>query len=101
MQFKLTKTLANGRYFLKIELVEFSDLDKRLAQKFGSPVINIRRPEGSFVNVAITTLQDHPPFGFYKLEEAEQYADSVKKQILAIKSRWLTLQDTWTNEEIL
>lgn len=43
----------------------------------------------------------YEPFGFYNQEEADQYADNLKVQIAEIKKKWNSLEDSWSNEEVL
>ena len=101
MQFKLRKDIANGRYFVKLELTEFTESDREKSTKFGAPKLLIRMSDGSSGNVAVTSINRLLPFGFYDQDEASQYAESLKGQITELKKEWNQLQDSWSDEEIL
>jgi hypothetical protein len=101
MQFKLKKELISGRYFVRIELTEFNDQDKAKIAKFGVPIILLKSKIGNNVPAMVNQLLAYEPFGFYNQEEADQYASNLKSQIADLRQKWDTLEDTWSNEEVL
>jgi len=101
MQFKITKFLDGGRFFVKLELTEWTEIDKARAKKFGFPSVKVTRSNGIPMDVEVNNLSGAHPFGFYTKEEAEKYFDFIKSQIFVIKNSWNTLDDTWSNEEII
>jgi hypothetical protein len=101
MQFKLKKELIVGRYFVQVELTEYDELDKAKAAKFGIPSIMVKVKNGSNIPARITQLEIYDPFGFYNQEEADQYVDNLKTQITTLKQKWNSLEDSWSNEEVL
>ncbi len=101
MQFKLTKELIEGRYYVKAKLTEFTELEKSKAKKFGIPTLTLKSSSGVDFRPKITTLAQYEVYGFYKQDEADQYAENIKQQISDLKTKWENLEDTWSNEEAL
>ena len=101
MQFKLKKEIKNGRYFVGIELTEYTEQDRTKAIKFGSPVILVKISDGRDVKLPLSSLQKLSPYGFYTQDEANQYAENLKEQVLTLKKEWSSLEDSWSDEEVL
>lgn len=101
MQFRLRKQIKNGRYFVDIELTEYTDLDRAKSIKFGVPHLSLKLNDGRDAKVPITTMNKVPPYGFYTQEEAEQYNQNLKNEVLILKKEWNSLEDSWSDEEIL
>jgi hypothetical protein len=101
MQFKIKKELTSGRYFVRVELSDYSDADKEKVKIFGEPTLIIKYTDGREIKGKISAVSAFPPFGFYTQQEADQYVESLKLQISELKKNWDTLKDSWSNEEIL
>jgi hypothetical protein len=101
MQFKLTKELKDGRFFVRVVLSEFTDVDEAKAKKFGVPSLTIKYSNGKDLTIPANVLQSYPVFGFYNQEDADQYTVNIKKQISELKLKWDNLEDTWSNEEVI
>lgn len=101
MQFRLTKEIHRGRYFVNLELTEFTSNDEGKSLKFGTPKLIIRMANGNNGEIPVNTLQKISPFGFYTQEEADQYVDFLKTQVANLKKEWNSLEDSWSDEEIL
>lgn len=101
MQFKLKKEIKNGRYFVSIELTEYNDHDKAKSTKFGTPMLFLKISDGRNAKLPITSISRLSPYGFYTQDEADQYAENIKEQILILKKEWSSLEDLWSDEEVL
>jgi hypothetical protein len=101
MKFKIINDLSAGRYFVKAELTELTDNDKEKAEKFGFPQITMKLPNGKEHPVRITQLNRIESYGFYNQEEADEYSDLLKGQIIELKAKWELLKDSWSKEEEL
>lgn len=101
MQFRLVKEIIKGRYFVKLELTEFTPLDQSKTLKFGEPKLEVRLANGNNIEIPVNTLSRVAPFGFYNQEEADQYVESLKVQVANLKKEWNSLEDSWSDDEIL
>jgi hypothetical protein len=101
MKFIITKNLRSGRYFVKAELIELTDSDAEKANKFGFPSIQIKGGNGKEIPLKIPQLNQVDPYGFYNQNEADEYAEFLKRQIVDIKEQWENLKDTWSQQEEL
>ncbi|HLO60329.1 MAG TPA: hypothetical protein VK179_16380 [Bacteroidales bacterium] len=101
MQFRIKKELKEGRYYVIIELSEFTESDKEKFKIFGEPTIVIKTETGKDSKSRVTRFPSISPYGFYKQEEADQYVENLKIQIKELRERWDNLKDTWSNEEII
>lgn len=101
MKFKIINNLSKGRYFVNVELTELNNEDEYKASKFGFPQIEIKLPNGKEHPVRVNHLNKIEAYGFYTQEEADEYSNQLKKQILELKARWDKLQDSWSKEEEL
>jgi hypothetical protein len=101
MKFKIINDLSSGRYFVKAELTELTENDKEKAEKFGFPQITIKLINGKEAPVRITQLNRIDSYGFYNQEEADEYSNWLKTQIIDLKDKWSLLKDSWSKEEEL
>lgn len=101
MQFKISKTLVGGRFFVRVETTDFTEADQAKANTFGEPTLLVKLENGKEYQGRIKAVGKLPPYGFYQQEEADQYAENLKLQISELKKRWDNLKDTWSNEEII
>lgn len=101
MKFKIINKLVSGRYFVNAELSEFSEEDRAKAGKFGYPQIQIKLPNGKEQPVRISQINNIEAYGFYTQEEADEYSELLKKQIIGLKIEWDNLKDSWSKEEEL
>lgn len=101
MQFKLMKELKDGRFFVRAVMTEFTTEDGEKTKKFGIPTLTIRLENGGSAAIRVNLLERYNPFGFYKQEEADQYALNLREQIITLKHKWDSWRDTWSNEETI
>ena len=101
MKFKIINNLSGGRYFVKAELTELDENDKVKASKFGYPQITIKLTNGKEHPVRIVQLNSIEAYGFYNQEEADEYSNWLKEQIIDLKRKWELLKDSWSKEEEL
>jgi len=99
MKFKITKSLKNGKYLVNISMTEFTDEDKNKAQKHGFPSLIVRDENGREVQASSMILNQLKPFPFFTREDADEYYNNVKNQLLDIKTRWDLVKDEWSTEE--
>ena len=101
MQFKIKKELSGGRYFVRLELQEWTDNDENKAITFGVPTILIKLENGKETQCRVNMVSRYVPYGFYTQEEADHYTENLKLKIVELKKKWETLKDSWSNEEII
>jgi hypothetical protein len=101
LKFKLIRELANGKYYCYVSLLEFSEQDKKKANKFGVPNLEVLLQNGSLVKVSITSLEHMSVFGFPDQKQADTYAEKLKNQIVSLKESWENLKDNWSTTEEL
>jgi len=101
MKFIITKNLFSGRYYVKVEITELTELDQEKAKKFGFPAIQIKAPTGKDVPIKLIQLNQVDAYGFYNQKEADEYAEFLKIQIIDLKEQWENLKDNWSKQEEL
>ncbi len=101
MKFIITKKLVSGRYYVKAELTDLTEIDEEKAKKFGYPAILIRALNGKDIPLKIIQLNQVESYGFYNQKEADEYAEFLKNQIFILKQQWENLKDNWSKQEEL
>ena len=101
MKFRIKKQLTKGRFYVNLVMEEFLPADEAKSSRFGTPELLLMQANGVRAKVAINQLSSNTPFAYNTAKEADQYADSLKTQILELKKKWDTLEDTWSAEEVV
>lgn len=101
MKFLLLQEIRQGKYYVKVALKEFTDVDQNKAKTFGMPVLNIRHEAGPITLVPINQLASYPQYGFNNQVDANNYATKLKNDIHILKNNWENLKDNWSKQEEL
>jgi hypothetical protein len=101
MKFRIKKQITQSEYYIYLLLEEFTPADSAKATKFGTPKLVVKGSNGVNMNIPITALGNTVPFGFASQNEADVYAENLKREIVALKERWDALEDTWSKDELI
>lgn len=101
MQFRIQKYIQEGKYYVLLKLAELSESDHEKAKLFGEPSLIIKLSDGRESQRNVKGLNISEPYGFILREDAENYAEFLKKQIHELKERWSCLCDDFSHEEVI